>query len=182
MNFNGASVTSGASTWTHTSIPSITIPAAAVDGNVNITSNTSYTSNSLTFDVKFAPSTPTGSSAGGNNNPTLSGNAFRRHGRRHACGYGGQIAHNSDADWLTPEWTRTAGTAEVGTTVNSTNGTFANGDSGQSALDCGTTYKGRVRYKDNSAVTAQEWSAYSADYTFTTASCNASPTLSIAQL
>ena len=186
VDFNGGSVTSGASVWTHTSIPSIVISGTAIDGNLNITSDTSYTSNNLTYDVKFAPSTPTGSSGGGSNNPALSGTAFSdgtdADGHQKTQWH---IAHNTDGDWSTPEWTRTSGTAEVGTTVNTTNGTFANSDNGQTELDCGTTYKGRVRYMDNgnggADAYAWEWSSWSSDYTFSTAACNAAPTLTVSQ-
>ncbi|MEK7593194.1 MAG: hypothetical protein AAB464_00525, partial [Patescibacteria group bacterium] len=130
VNFNGGSVTSGASAWTDTYIPSVVIPATANDGNMYATSSTSYGSNNLNYDIKFGPSTPTGSSGGGSNNPALSGTAFSDSAGDSDTHYKTtwQIAHNTDADWLTPEWTRTSGAAEVGTTVNTTNGTFANGD------------------------------------------------------
>ncbi|KKR91493.1 MAG: hypothetical protein UU43_C0005G0024, partial [Candidatus Falkowbacteria bacterium GW2011_GWA2_41_14] len=158
-------------------------PATATDGNLIVKSDsanggTVYDSNSYSYNVKFGPSVPTGSSAGGSNNPTLSGAAFSdgTDGDTHQKTTW-QIAHNSDGDWITPEWIRTSGTAEIGITVNDANGTFQNGDIGQTALDCGTTYKGRVRYMDNGNGGADtqtwEWSSYSADYTFITGSCNA---------
>ncbi len=186
-NFNGGSVTSGASAWTDTSVPSITIPAAAVDGNVNITSNTTYTSNSLTFDVKFAPTTPANSSptngaTGQSKNPTLTAGAF-------SDGTDGDT--HSDSMWQITNlsgnygagnkvWEDALSSAQVTIAVNNTNGTFTN-TTISTELNCGTTYYWHVRYKDNSAVTSQEWSAYSGEYSFTTVSCNVAPTLTVTQ-
>ncbi len=194
VSFIGGDVTSGASTWTNTSIPSIVIPATATDGNLNITSRDTggainYVSNNLTYDIKFAPITPTGSSGGGSNNPTLSGSAFSDSSDSPADSHSKtqwQLAHNTDADWATPEWSRITATGLISAVVDtSDSGAFANGDVGQTALDCGTTYKGRTRYMDNGNGGADtqtwEWSSYSANYTFSTASCNAAPSISISQ-
>jgi len=179
VSFTSDEITSGASVWTDTSVPSITIPAAAADGSLKVISNTSYTSNNLTYDVKFKPDataggaytgrTPANASIGADLNPTLEGTAF-------ADGAGDsdthlltewQAAHNSDPDWTTPEWTRTSGSAEISTVINTTNGTFANSDAGQTTLGC-STYKWRYRYKDNGGVSSAEYSDWSADWTFTT--------------
>mgnify|MGYP001612209220 FL=1 len=189
ITFNAVSGKTG-SAWGHTSITTITVPATATDGNLILTSDGdgagTFTSNALTYNIKFAPSTPTGSSAGGSNNPTLSGTAFSD--GTDADGHQKtqwQIAHNSDGDWTTPEWTRTSGAAEIGTTVNTTNGTFANSDAGQTELDCGTTYKGRARYMDNANGGADayvwEWSSWSTNYTFSSGTCNVAPTLTVSQ-
>ncbi len=188
--FNGVSAKASYTAVSDTSI-SLSVPATATDGNLIVKSDsanggTVYDSNSYSYNVKFGASTPTGNSAGGNNNPTLSGNAFSdgTDGDTHLKTQW-QVAHNTDGDWATPEWIRTSGSAEIGTTVNTTNGTFQNSDAGQTELDCGTTYKGRVRYMDNGNAGADtqtwEWSSWSSNYTFSTGSCNAAPTISISQ-
>jgi len=66
--------------------------------------------------------------------------------------------------FTTPEWTRTAGAAEVTTTVNAGNGTFAGSLAGQTSLAHSTVYYWRVRYQDNNG----NWSSYSTPTTFTT--------------
>lgn len=188
--FNGVSAKASYTAVSDTSI-SLSVPATATDGNLIVKSDsasggTVYDSNSYSYNVKFGASTPTGSSAGGNNNPTLSGTAFSdgTDGDTHLKTQW-QVAHNIDGDWSTPEWIRTSGAAEIGTTVNTTNGTFQNSDAGQTELDCGTTYKGRARYMDNGNGGADtqtwEWSLWSSDYTFSTGSCNQTPTLSVTQ-
>ena len=87
--------------------------------------------------MKFGPSTPTGSSAGGSNNPTLSGTAFSdgTDGDTTHSKTTWQIAHNTDADWATPEWSRITTTGLISAVVNTTDGgAFANGDVGQAGL------------------------------------------------
>ena len=69
---------------------------------------------------------------------------------------------DDDANFATPVWTRTAGEAEATTTINTTNGTFANELAGDTELDHDTTYYWRVRYSDGA------WSNWSASTTFTT--------------
>ena len=175
VNFTGGSVTSGASTWTNTSIPSIVIPGTATDGNLNITSNTAYTSNNLTYNIKFAPTTPTNTSPSGSGiskNPTLLASAFDD---------GADGDSHSDSTWQITRvsgdyaagnkvWEDTLSSAQITIDVNSTNGTFTNTDL-STELNCGTNYYWHVRYKDNGGVTSQEWSAYSSEMSFTTVSC-----------
>lgn len=180
--FNAVSAKASYTAVSDTSI-SLSVPATATDGNLIVKSDsanggTVYDSNSYSYNVKFGPSAPTGSSAGGSNNPTLSGNAFSdgTDGDSHNKTQW-QLAHNTDGDWTTPEWSRTTTTGLISAVVDTTDGgAFANGDVGQTALDCGTTYKGRIRYMDNGNAGADtqtwEWSAYSVDYTFSTGSCN----------
>lgn len=177
VSFNGGEVTSGSSTWTDNSIPSIVIPGTAIDGNLNITSNTSYTSNNLTYNIKFAPTTPTNSSptngaTGESKNPTLTASNFDD---------GTDSDSHTDSQWQITRvsgdygagnkvWEDTLATAQVTIVVNSTNGTFTN-TTLSTELNCNTTYYWHVRYKDNAGVTSQEWSAYSSEFSFTTASC-----------
>ena len=71
---------------------------------------------------------------------------------------------DDNSNFLSPEWTRTAGSAETSTVVNSTNGTFANDLAGKTALAHNTTYYWRVMYKNSDGV----WSASSTATTFTT--------------
>lgn len=177
VSFNGGEVTSGSSTWTDTSIPSVVIPGTAIDGNLNITSNTSYPSNNLTYNIKFAPTTPTNSAptngaTGESKNPTLTASNFDD-------GTDGDT--HSDSQWQITKlsgdytagnkvWEDTLATAQVTIVVNSTNGTFTN-TTLSTELNCNTTYWWHVRHKDNAGVTSQEWSAYSGEFSFTTASC-----------
>lgn len=69
---------------------------------------------------------------------------------------------DDNADFNSPEWTRTAGFAESTTTVNAANGTFANSLDGKTELTHGTTYYWRVRYSNS------QWSDWSASRTFQT--------------
>ncbi len=62
---------------------------------------------------------------------------------------GAQWEVDDDSDFLTPVWTRTAGSAEISTSITSGNGTFANELSGDTELDHNTTYYWRVRYSDS---------------------------------
>lgn len=174
INFTGGSVTSGSSIWTDTDIPSIAIPAGASDGALNITSNTSYASNDLTYDIKFAPAIPiNGVPAGQSNiglNPTINSSAF-------SDGTDGDI--HLDSEWqideegtfAAPEWSETLSSANISVAVNNTNGTFANNLTGQTMLACGKTYSFRERHKDNGGIASQEWSGWSAASTFNTISC-----------
>lgn len=70
---------------------------------------------------------------------------------------------DDNSDFSSPEWARTAGSAEVSTTVNTTNGTFANSLSGLTELAANTTYYFRVRYNDGTA-----WSSWSTGTSYTT--------------
>ncbi|MDP3057817.1 MAG: hypothetical protein Q8N37_04885 [bacterium] len=179
VNFIGGSVTSGSSTWTDTSIPSIVIPGTATDGALNITSNTTYTSNNLTYDIKFAPATPTNGVPAGQSgvtfNPTINSSAF-------SDGTDGDT--HLDSEWqideegtfVTPEWSETLSSANISVTVNNTNGTFAGLLAGQTALACSKTYSFRERHKDNGGVTSQEWSGWATASTFNTVACGPNAT------
>lgn len=180
--FVGGNVYSGASTWTDTSNPSVVIPGAAADGTTTIVSNTSYSANYLTYDVKFKPDVssavgrlPANAATGQSLNLIITGTSFND-------GTDGdtfvssswELARNADIDtpnaaYATPEWSAT--TNGTTTTVNTANGTFANDDAGKTKLACGTVYKWHYRYKDNSGVTNAEWSVFSNDFTFTTTDC-----------
>lgn len=177
--FVGGNVYSGASTWTNTSNPTVVIPGAATDGTTTIVSNTSYSANDLTYDVKFKPDVssstgrlPANGATAQSQNLTITGTSFTdgTDGDIHVAA-NLELARNADPDYSTPEWTRTSGSAETSTTVNTTNGTFANDDAGKTKLECAMAYKWRYRYKDNSAITNAEWSDYSSDFTFQTADC-----------
>ncbi len=72
---------------------------------------------------------------------------------------------DDNADFSSPVWTRTAGSAETTTTINSANGTFTNELTGKTELDHNTTYYWQVRYSDNVA----GWSDWSTSTSFTTA-------------
>ncbi len=174
VNLAGGSVTSGSSIWTDVSIPSIVLPGTATDGALNITSDTSYVSNDLTYDIKFAPTTPAnGVPAGQSNiafNPTINSSAF-------SDGTDGDT--HLDSEWqideegtfALPEWSETLSAANISVTVNNANGTFAGLLSGQTSLVCGKTYSFRVRHKDNGGITSREWSGWSAASTFNTVFC-----------
>ncbi len=72
-----------------------------------------------------------------------------------------QVDDNSD--FSSPEWVRTAGSAETSTTINTTNGTFSNSLSGATELAANTVYYYRVRYNDGVA-----WSTWSTGTSYTT--------------
>jgi len=55
---------------------------------------------------------------------------------------------DDDSNFSSPVWTRTAGGAEITTTVTLGNGTFANELSGKTELDHDSTYYWQVRYSD----------------------------------
>ncbi len=190
VSFTGGDVTSGASAWTNTSIPSIVIPATATDGNLNITSRDTvgainYVSNNLTYNIKFAPTTPTNTSPSGSGiskNPTLLASAFSdgTDGDSHSDSMWQITKLSGDYAAGNKVWEDTLSTASTTIDVNSTNGTFTN-TTLTTELNCGTTYYWHARYKDSGGVTSQEWSVYSTEMSFTTVSCNASPTISISQ-
>lgn len=174
VNFNGGSVTSGVSIWTDTSIPSIVIPAGALDGNLNITSNTTYVSNNLTYDIKFSPTTPTNASPAGESgvslNPTLNTLAFSD-GTDGDSHLDSEWQIDEEGTFATPEWTETLASANISVVVNNTNGSFGGLLSGETSLACAKTYYFRARHKDNGGITSQEWSSWSSYSSFLTASC-----------
>lgn len=182
VDFTGGSVTTGASTWTATSIPSVVIPSTATDGAMTITSDTSWTSNSLTYDIKFAPATPTNSSpadlaTGVSQTPTLTSSAFSdgTDGDTHVATNWRMTKLAGDYSAGQIVWVRTSGSAEttiVANSANSDGGTGFTNTTLTSQLNCGTTYYWQERYKDNSGVTSQEWSLFSSEFSFTTSSCN----------
>lgn len=96
-------------------------------------------------------------------NPTLSASAFSDPdaGDTHADTLW-QI--DNDADFSSPEWTRTAGSGEEMTPVNTSTGTFANDLAGETKLAQATIYYWRVRYRDNNGLD----SSYSSSTSFVT--------------
>ena len=145
------------------------------------TSDTSYSPEvkSVTADYSNqAPATPSNSSpsngaARQDLNATLTGSAYSDSESDTQANADWQV--DDDADFATPVWTRTAGAGEITTTINSTNGTFANELSGKTELDHNTVYYWKVRYADGG-----QWSSYSTATSFTTNSIvtpiNSSPT------
>jgi len=105
-------------------------------------------------------SSPTNSAIGQDLNITLAGSAYSDTESNPQTNVEWRV--DDDADFATPVWTRTAGSAEVSTVVNSTNGTFANESSWKTDLDHNTTYYWQVRYSDGA------WSEWSVAATFTT--------------
>ena len=93
-------------------------------------------------------------------NPTLTGSAYSDPESDTQTDANWQM--DDDLDFLSPVWSRTAGSAEASTVVNSTNGTFANELVGQTNLASSTVYYWRVRYSDG------QWSGYSTATDFTT--------------
>ena len=95
-------------------------------------------------------------------NPTLTGSAF-------SDSDGGDTHQNTewqvddDVDFATPVWTRTAGSGEESTVINTSNGTFANELSGETQLANSTQYYWQVRYSDGT-----DWSSWSDATSFTT--------------
>ena len=144
-------------------------------------SSTSYSPEvkSVTADYSnSAPATPTNSSpsSGAVNqdlNVTLTGSAYSDSESDAQANADWQV--DDDSDFATPVWTRTAGSGEITTAVNSTNGTFANELSGKTELDHYTVYYWKVRYADGG-----QWSSYSTATSFTTNTfstpVNSSPT------
>ncbi len=112
-----------------------------------------------------APSTPTNSTPANaataqNLNPVLSGSAYSDLDSNTQVNAQWQV--DDDSDFATPVWSRTAGSAEFSTTVNTSNGTFANELAGETELDHNSTYYWRVRYSDG------VWSSWSTGTNFTT--------------
>lgn len=108
----------------------------------------------------YPPNQPSNSSPSDGNtaerHPTLSASAYSDTESDSHSDTQWQV--DDDSDFSSPVWTRTAGVAETSTTVNSSNGTFANELAGQTRLDAsigGTTYYWRVRYSDGN------WSIWS---------------------
>jgi len=106
-------------------------------------------------------SLPTNGATGQNLNAGLTGSAYSDPDSDPQTDADWQI--DDDADFLTPVWTRTAGVAEATTTINATNGTFANELAGKTELDHNTTYYWKVKYNDGTV-----WSSYSTATSFTT--------------
>ncbi len=94
-------------------------------------------------------------------NVTLEGSAYSDPDSDPQIDAGWQVDDNSN--FATPVWTKTAEAAETTTTVNATNGTFANELAGKTELDHNTTYYWRVRYNDGT-----NWSEWSTATNFTT--------------
>ncbi len=116
--------------------------------------------------LNVPPNTPTNSSPTNGatlqvRNTTLSASAYSDADSDAQTNAQWEVDDNSD--FSSPEWTRTAGSAETSTTINSSNGTFANNLSGATQLAANTTYYFRVRYHDGTA-----WSTYSTGTSFTT--------------
>lgn len=187
-NFTGGSVTTGASAWTHTSVPSITIPATAIDGALNVISNTSYTSNNLTYDIKFAPATPTNSApanlaTGVSQTPTLTSSVFSdgTDGDIHIATNWRITKTAGDYTALQIVWTRTSVAAEttiIANAANSDGGAGFTNIISTTQLNCGTTYFWQERYRDTSGVVSQEFSLFSAETSFTTLACGPNATSS----
>lgn len=98
-----------------------------------------------------APNTPTNSSPANaataqSLNVTLAGSAYADTESDVHTDTQWQI--DDDSSFATPVWTRTAGAAEITTSVTSGNGAFANELSGKTELDHNSTYYWRVRYSD----------------------------------
>jgi len=116
---------------------------------------------SVYFTTNQAPNTPTNVSpsagqTGAGLNPDLVGSAFSDpEGNSHIDT---QWQVDDDSDFSSPVWTRTAGAGETNTTVNTTNGTFANELDGQIQLNSGSTYYWRVKYKDDGSNSYSNWS------------------------
>jgi len=116
---------------------------------------------SVYFTTNQAPNTPTNVSpsagqTGAGLNPDLVGSAFSDpEGNSHIDT---QWQVDDDSDFSSPVWTRTAGAGETNTTINTTNGTFANELDGQIQLNSGASYYWRVRYKDNGSNSYSNWS------------------------
>lgn len=96
-------------------------------------------------------------------NVTLEGSAFSDSdiGDTHADT---QWEVDNNFDFSSPEWTRTAGSGEVTTEVNTANGTFANDLAGETELAEASVYYWRVRYSDNNGL----YSSYSTGTNFVT--------------
>lgn len=116
--------------------------------------------------VNAPPDQPTNSSpsdgaTGVALNPSLTGSTYSEpDGEAHADT---EWRIDDDSDFSSSVWTRTAGSAEETTTVNTTNGTFANEQSGASSLNPDTIYYWQVRYNDGTV-----WSDWSTATSFTT--------------
>jgi hypothetical protein len=123
-----------------------------------------YTSFSITLAPPNTPtnSTPADAATNQNLNPGLTASAYSDPATVPQQDANWQVDDNND--FSSPEWTRTAGAAEVSTTVNSSNGTFANNLSGKTELAHNTVYYFRVRYQNTGSV----WSSYSTGTSFTT--------------
>jgi hypothetical protein len=107
-------------------------------------------------------STPTNGATGQDLNVTLTGSAYSDPDTDPQTDAEWQV--DDDSDFSSPVWTRTAGVAETGTTINASNGTFANELAGKTELDHNTVYYWQVRYQDSSG----SWSDYSTSTSFTT--------------
>ncbi|MEM5777875.1 MAG: hypothetical protein QXJ06_05550 [Candidatus Aenigmatarchaeota archaeon] len=111
--------------------------------------------------LNLPPNTPTNLSPANGTanisiNPTLSASSFSD--LENDSHTGTQWEVDDDSNFSSPVWTRTAETGEISTTINSTNGTFANELSGASALNYNTLYYFRVRYKDSGSNSYSSWS------------------------
>jgi archaellum component FlaC len=146
------------------------------DGTVN-TSGSSYRYLAWKASTPTnAPNTPTSSSPGAAStsvdlNPTLAASYSDSGGMTQT---NAQWQVDSASDFVTPDWARTAGTAETSTVVSSSSGTFASTLAGKTGLNHNTLYYWRVRYSNGL------YSGWSTPTTFTTnaiqAPANQSPT------
>lgn len=123
-----------------------------------------YVAWNSTYSV-HAPDTPTNSSpaaleTGVNLNATLTGSAYNDQDSDAQTNAQWQV--DDDSDFATPVWTRTAGAAEITTSVTPGNGTFANELSGKTELDHNSSYYWRGAYSDGT------WSTWSTGTSFTT--------------
>jgi hypothetical protein len=146
-------VNDGFSVGTSANVNSVTAPPAYH----YISWNGTYSVNPPTTPTHDAP----GAGATGQLlNPTLTGSAYADLDVDAQTNAQWQV--DDASDFLTPVWTRTAGAAEITTSVTSGNGTFANALSGKTELDHNTTYYFRVAYSDGN------WSNWSTATAFTT--------------
>lgn len=105
-------------------------------------------------------STPANNATNVNLNPTISASTYSDPETDPHVNTQWQIDDN--ADFSSPVWTRTSGSAETSTTVNSLTGTFANELAGKTELTHNTKYYLQARYSDG------QWSSWSTDTYFTT--------------
>ena len=138
------------------------------------TDNSSYTPELKSVTINYTPLnqppdqptniSPTDGSTGVGLNPDLVGSSFSDPENDTHIDTQWQV--DDDEDFSSPVWTRTAGDGETNTTINTTNGTFANELDGKSQLNSGTIYYWRVRYKDNGSNNWSDWSSYTSFTTF----------------
>jgi hypothetical protein len=122
-----------------------------------------------------APNKPTNSSPANEAtdvgvNPTLTGSTYVDGDADPHANTEWQV--DNDVNFATPVWTRTAGSGEESTVINTTNGTFANELSGETKLAFNTQYYWQVRYSDGI-----DWSSWSDATSFTTANLVVSITI-----